>query len=140
MRERGLTAALLQSAAMRIWVARGLVFGMLALAGYGFWQGTSQDVVDAVRRGDVDGLKSALRKDPEAKVRDAALRAKAPGADDGAVNAYEGALDRWQRELIEAGNKKGTVTGTGAGITRPLGAPCDPNVGDPMCDASGHRI
>lgn len=65
MRQRGLTAALLQSAAMRIWVARGLVFGMLALAGYGFWQGTSQDVVDAVRRGDVDGLKSALRKDPE---------------------------------------------------------------------------
>ena len=49
---------------MRIWVARGLVFGILAVAAYGFWQGTPQDVVDAVHRGDVDGLKSALRKDP----------------------------------------------------------------------------
>ena len=57
-------AALVQSAAMRIWVARGLVFGILAVAAYGFWQGTPQDVVDAVHRGDVDGLKSALRKDP----------------------------------------------------------------------------
>lgn len=50
---------------MRIWVARGLVFGILAVAAYGFWQGTPQDVVNAVRRGDVEGLKSALRKDPE---------------------------------------------------------------------------
>ena len=49
---------------MRIWVARGLVFGILAVAAYGFWQGTPQDVVNAVRRGDVEGLKSALRKDP----------------------------------------------------------------------------
>jgi uncharacterized protein len=50
---------------MRVWVARGLVFGILAVAAYGFWQGTPQDVVDAVRRSDVDALKSALRKDPE---------------------------------------------------------------------------
>ena len=48
-----------------VWVARGLVLSILAVAGYGFWQGTPQDVVNAVRRGDVAGLKSALRKDPQ---------------------------------------------------------------------------
>ena len=49
---------------MRIWAARGLVLGILAVAAYGFWRGTEQDVVNAVRRGDVEGLQSALRKDP----------------------------------------------------------------------------
>lgn len=49
---------------MRIWMARFLVLGILGVAAYGFWQGTSQDVVNAVRRGNVDGLKSALRRDP----------------------------------------------------------------------------
>lgn len=73
-------------------------------------------------------------------MRDAALRAKAPGADDAAVNAYEGALDRWQRELINTQVRRGTATGTGTAVVRPTGAPCDPNVGDPMCDATGHRI
>lgn len=92
------------------------------------------------RKDSLDTLATALRKDADTRVRDAALRAKAAGADDDAVNAYESALDRWQRELIEAGNKKGTGTGTGGAVTRPTGAPCDPNVGDPMCDASGHRI
>lgn len=49
---------------MRVWMARGLVLGILAVAAYGFWQGTPQDVVNAVRGGNVDGLKAALRKDP----------------------------------------------------------------------------
>ena len=49
---------------MRVWVARGLVLGILGIAAYGFWQGTPQDVVSAVRRGNVAKLQSALRRDP----------------------------------------------------------------------------
>jgi len=49
---------------MRIWVARTVFLGILAVAAFGFWQGTPQDVVAAVRRGDVEGLKSALARDP----------------------------------------------------------------------------
>jgi uncharacterized protein len=57
-------AALLQSAAMRLWMLRAVPIGILAVAAYGYWQGTPQDVVNAVRGGDVEGLKAALRKDP----------------------------------------------------------------------------
>ena len=49
---------------MRIWMARALVLGILAVAAYGFWQGTPQDVVGAVRRGNVEGLKAVLARDP----------------------------------------------------------------------------
>ena len=49
---------------MRIWMARVFVLGIIAVGGYGFWQGTPQDVVNAVRTGDVERLKSALARDP----------------------------------------------------------------------------
>lgn len=49
---------------MRIWLARALVLGILAVAAYGFWQGTPQDVVNVVRRGDVAAVKAALNRDP----------------------------------------------------------------------------
>ncbi len=49
---------------MRIWMARALVLGILAVAAYGFWQGTPQDVVNKVRAGNVEGLKAALARDP----------------------------------------------------------------------------
>ncbi len=49
---------------MRIWMARALVLGILAAAAYGFWQGTPQDVVNAVRSGNVKALNAALRRDP----------------------------------------------------------------------------
>jgi ankyrin repeat protein len=48
---------------MGIWMARALVLGILALAAYGFWQGTPQDVVNAVRRGDAAALQAALARD-----------------------------------------------------------------------------
>ena len=41
-----------------------MVLGILGVAAYGFWQGTPQDVVEAVRRGNVAKLQSALRRDP----------------------------------------------------------------------------
>lgn len=49
---------------MGIWIARAVPLGILAVAAYGFWQGTSQDVVGAVRGGNVEGLKRALDRDP----------------------------------------------------------------------------
>ena len=49
---------------MRIWMARALVLGILAAAAYGFWQGTPQDVVNAVRSGNVEALNAALRREP----------------------------------------------------------------------------
>ena len=53
---------------MRIWMARGLVLGILAVAAYGFWQGTPQDVVNAVRSGNVDGLKAVLTALKEGRI------------------------------------------------------------------------
>ena len=38
--------------------------GILAIAAYGFWRGTPQDVVNAVRRGNVEAVRSALARDP----------------------------------------------------------------------------
>jgi uncharacterized protein len=49
---------------MRIWIARAVPLGILAVAAYGFWEGTPQDVVNAVRSGDVEALQSALARDP----------------------------------------------------------------------------
>ncbi len=49
---------------MRLWILRAVPLAILAIAAYGYWEGTPQDVVNAVRRGDVEALKSALRKDP----------------------------------------------------------------------------
>jgi hypothetical protein len=49
---------------VRIWIARAVVLGILAAAAYGFWQGTPQDVVNAVRSGNVEALNAALRRDP----------------------------------------------------------------------------
>lgn len=49
---------------MRIWLLRAVPLGILALAAYGFWQGTPQDVVGAVRAGNVERLKAALERDP----------------------------------------------------------------------------
>jgi len=49
---------------MRIWLARAVPLGILAVAACGFWQGTPQDVVNAVRSGDVEAVKSALARDP----------------------------------------------------------------------------
>lgn len=49
---------------MRLWILRAVPLGILAVAAYGYWEGTPQDVVNAVRGGDVEGLKTALRKDP----------------------------------------------------------------------------
>ena len=66
MRQRGLTAALLQFAAMRIWVLRAVPLAILAVAAYGFWEGTPQDVVNAVRAGNVERLRSAIGRDPAA--------------------------------------------------------------------------
>jgi hypothetical protein len=41
-----------------------LVFAMLAAAIYGWVQGTQVDIVNAVRRGDVDAVRAALARDP----------------------------------------------------------------------------
>ncbi|MES2582125.1 MAG: ankyrin repeat domain-containing protein [Pseudomonadota bacterium] len=49
---------------MHIWVLRAVPLGILALAAYGFWQGTPQDVVGAVRAGNVERLTAALERDP----------------------------------------------------------------------------
>ncbi|MGE0811747.1 MAG: ankyrin repeat domain-containing protein [Vicinamibacterales bacterium] len=49
---------------MRIWIAGVVVLGILAAGAYGLRQGTPQDVVDAVRTGDVEALQAALRRDP----------------------------------------------------------------------------
>lgn len=49
----------------RVWVARLFVLGIAGFLGYAFWRGTPDDVVHAVRSGDVAALKSALRKDAE---------------------------------------------------------------------------
>ena len=48
----------------RAGVALVVLFGMLGLGAYGYWQGTSQDVVGAVRAGDVVAVKKALARDP----------------------------------------------------------------------------
>jgi len=49
---------------MRLWILRAVPLGILAVAAYGFWQGTPQDVVNAVRGGNVEALRSALDRDP----------------------------------------------------------------------------
>lgn len=49
---------------MGIWIARAVPIGILAVAAYGFWQGTPQDIVNAVRSGDVAALESLLARDP----------------------------------------------------------------------------
>lgn len=49
---------------MRLWILRAVPLGILAVAAYGFWEGTPQDVVGAVRGGNVEGLKRALGRDP----------------------------------------------------------------------------
>jgi hypothetical protein len=38
--------------------------GIVALAAYGYWQGTPQDIVNAVRRGDLSAVTAALARDP----------------------------------------------------------------------------
>jgi ankyrin repeat protein len=38
--------------------------GIVAVAAYGYWQGTPLDVVNAVRRGDLETVKNALARDP----------------------------------------------------------------------------
>ncbi|MFT3779192.1 MAG: ankyrin repeat domain-containing protein [Ottowia sp.] len=43
-----------------------VVFSILAVAAYGFWEGTPQDVVNAVRAGDVERFRKAVRRDPAA--------------------------------------------------------------------------
>lgn len=43
-----------------------LLLGIIGLGAYGYWQGTSQDVVAAVRAGDVDAVKRAIARDPAA--------------------------------------------------------------------------
>lgn len=50
----------------RVWVARLMVLGILGFAAYGFWEGTPDDLVGMVNRGDVAGLKRRLARDPEA--------------------------------------------------------------------------
>lgn len=92
------------------------------------------------RRESLAGWATALRKNEDTTVLAAAAHAKTTAADD-ALRSYETALDRWQRDLVQSGPKSG---GAGAGTTtttsndnRPR---CDPNVGDPMCDSTGHRI
>jgi ankyrin repeat protein len=40
--------------------------GIVAIAAYGLWQGTPQDVVGAVRRGDVPAVSAAIARDPAA--------------------------------------------------------------------------
>ena len=49
---------------MRLWILRAVPLGILAVAAYGFWQGTPQDVVNAVRSGNVEAVQSALARDP----------------------------------------------------------------------------
>lgn len=53
---------------MRIGVvaAWSVPLAILGLGAYGFWQGTSQDIVDAVRAGDVGAVKRALAREPAA--------------------------------------------------------------------------
>lgn len=46
--------------------ARLLIAGILGLAAYGFWEGTPQDVVNAVRSGNVGALRKAVGRDPAA--------------------------------------------------------------------------
>lgn len=50
----------------RVWVARLMVLGILGIAAYGYWEGIPDDLVGMVSRGDVEGLKRRLARDPEA--------------------------------------------------------------------------
>lgn len=89
------------------------------------------------RRESLSGWAVALRKGEDSRVADAAAHAASSGADDGALRSYETALDRWQRDLGQNGPKGSGGAGGGVTDKRPT---CDPNVGDPMCDPTGHRI
>lgn len=89
------------------------------------------------RRESLAGWAVALRKAEDTRVADAAGHAKSSGAEDSALRSYENALDRWQRDLGQSSPQGATGTGGTKNDTRPK---CDPNVGDPMCDPSGHRI
>jgi membrane protein involved in colicin uptake len=92
------------------------------------------------RKDDLNAWATSQRKSEDSAVTVAAARAKAPGADDAAARAYESALDHWGAELLGASGKRGGGGGTSSGPRGPVGAPCDPNVGDPTCDLTGHRI
>jgi ankyrin repeat protein len=45
------------------WPIWAIPIGIIALAAYGYWQGTPLDLVDAVRRGDLETVKAALARD-----------------------------------------------------------------------------
>lgn len=91
------------------------------------------------RRESLEGWAVALRKEADDKVRGAASAAKS-SLDDPSLNTYERALDRLQRDLESAGPRGGSGPITTSGGDRSNRPTCDPNVGDPMCDATGHRI
>jgi hypothetical protein len=55
------TIAPVRAKRLIIWA---IPIGIVAVAAYGFWQGTSLDVVNAVRTGDLDAVKAALARDP----------------------------------------------------------------------------
>jgi ankyrin repeat protein len=46
------------------WFVWAIPIGIVAVAAYGFWQGTSIDLVNAVRSGDLETVKTALARDP----------------------------------------------------------------------------
>ena len=43
-----------------------LVLAIVGVAAYGYWEGTPQDTVNAVRKGNVDQFRKAVRRDPAA--------------------------------------------------------------------------
>ena len=45
-------------------VLLAIPLGIVALAAYGYWQGTPEDLVDAVNRGDLSAVTAALARDP----------------------------------------------------------------------------
>ena len=47
----------------RGWIALLLVLGIVVVAAYGYWQGTPQDIVGAVRAGNVAALRAAFARD-----------------------------------------------------------------------------
>lgn len=51
---------------IRVMALLGVPLGIVAVAAYGCWQGTPQDVVAAVRAGDVEAVKRAIARDPAA--------------------------------------------------------------------------
>ena len=66
MTPRSTTVDMRRRGAGRVLLAHLFVLAILGVAAFGYWQGTPDDLVEAVRAGDVERVRKALRRDPQA--------------------------------------------------------------------------